>query len=75
MGEPAADLPALLQSLGLEAYLPTLAKEGVDDLETLSDLTESELADLGFRPGHVRSSSTPRPAVPRLGLQDHRASQ
>ncbi|MDA8620734.1 SAM domain-containing protein, partial [Planctomycetota bacterium] len=69
MGEPAADLPALLQSLGLEAYLPNLADEGVDDLETLGDLSESELADLGFKLGHRKKllrGLRERGAAPRL---------
>ncbi|MDB4733842.1 SAM domain-containing protein, partial [Planctomycetota bacterium] len=68
MGESAADVPALLQSLGLEAYLPTLADEGVD-LETLSELSESELADLGFKLGHRKKllrAFRDRSAAPRL---------
>ena len=38
------DLRTLLESLGLESYLSVLAEEGVDEVETLQELSETDLS-------------------------------
>lgn len=51
MSDPSL-LQAWLTAHGLEAYAPRLIAEGVEDLETLGEVSEQELADLGLKLGH-----------------------
>lgn len=58
-----------LETLGLSQYLAALTENGFDDWETVLDITEDDLHDLGFKLGHrrilqreiasFRNSSTP----------------
>lgn len=58
-----------LENLGLSQYLKVLTENGFDDWETVLDITEDDLHDLGFKLGHrrilqreianFRNSSTP----------------
>lgn len=43
-----------LESLGLSQYLALLTENGFDDWETVLDITEDDLRDLGFKLGHRR---------------------
>lgn len=46
-------LAAFLQAAGLFQYLEPLLRSGFDDLETLCEIEDRHLQDLGMPPGHV----------------------
>ena len=42
----------LLEELHLEQYVPVMMKKGYDDWSSMQELSESDLVDMGFKPGH-----------------------
>ncbi|KAF2138580.1 uncharacterized protein K452DRAFT_311513 [Aplosporella prunicola CBS 121167] len=49
------DLNDILQRLRLTEYLPTLLDNGFDSWDVVCDITEDDLAQLGFKLGHRRT--------------------
>jgi hypothetical protein len=49
------DLSEVLDRIGLSSYLVRLTAQGFADWETVLDITEDDLSNLGFKLGHRRT--------------------
>ncbi|KAF2496490.1 hypothetical protein BU16DRAFT_561305 [Lophium mytilinum] len=52
--EPNADSPCTLWALGLSEYLRVLRDNGFWDVDTLLEITDDDMTELGFNLGHQR---------------------
>jgi len=55
---------AFMHGVGLEQYAAVLVQNGFDDMETLLEIEDSDMRDLGFSVGHARKL--------RLRLREHK---
>ena len=52
---PTREVAYILEYVGLSLYLPLLLDEGFDDVETLRDMTEDDMVELGIKANDRKS--------------------